>query len=103
MPEIQIDINDVASVGVIKDSPPHEIPPEAWTLAENVRFEDDSIVMLLGYSQVFGTPGVAPYFAQYVSAPAQGFWLYAGLSKIYVYDGTTHTDITRTTDGATYN
>jgi hypothetical protein len=103
VPEIQIDINDVASVGVIRDSPPHEIPPEAWTLAENVRFEDDSVVMLLGYSQVFGTPGVAPYFAQYISAPAQGFWLYAGLSKIYVYDGTTHTDITRTTDGATYN
>ena len=103
MPETQIDINDVASVGVVRDSPPHELPPEAWTLAENVRFEDDSIVQLLGYSQIFGTPGVAPYYAQFVSAPAQPWWLYAGLSKIYSFDGTVHTDITRTTDGATYS
>jgi len=103
MPEVQIDINDVASVGVIRDSPPHELPPEAWTLAENVRFEDDSIVQLLGYSQVFGTPTVAPYYAQFVSAPGQPWWIYAGLNKIIAYDGVTHSDITRTTDGATYN
>ena len=103
MPESQIDINDVASVGVIKDMPPHELPPEAWTLAENVRFEDNSVVQLLGYSQIFGTPTVAPYFAQFVSAPGQPWWLYAGLSKIIAYNGTTHFDVTRTTDGATYN
>jgi len=103
VPESQVDINDVASVGVIRDSPPHEIPPEAWTLAENVRFEDDSIVQLLGYTQIFGTPGVAPYYAQFVSAPGQPWWLYAGLNKIYAYNGVTHSDITRTTDGATYS
>jgi hypothetical protein len=103
LPEVQIDLNDIASVGVIRDSPPHEIPPEAWTLAENVRFEDDSIVQLLGYTQIFGTPGVAPYYAQYVSAPGQPWWLYAGFNKIFAYNGVAHTDITRTTDGATYN
>jgi len=103
LPESQISIDDVASVGVVRDSPPHEIPPEAWTLAENVRFEDNSIVQLLGYSQIFGTPGVAPYYAQFVSAPGQPWWLYAGLSKIYAYNGSTHTDVTRTTDGAVYN
>jgi hypothetical protein len=103
VPETQIDINDVASIGVVRDSPPHEIPPEAWTLAENVRFEDDSVVQLLGYTQVFGTPLFAPYFAQFVSTPVNPWWLYAGLNKIASYDGTTHFDVTRTTDGATYN
>jgi hypothetical protein len=103
VPESQIDINDVASVGVVRDSPPHELPPEAWTTAENVRFEDNSVVQLLGYSQVFGTPLFAPYFAQFVSAPGQPWWLYAGLGKIAAYNGTGHFDITRTTDGAIYN
>ena len=103
MPEVQIDINDVASIGVVRDSPPHELPPEAWTLATNVRFEDDSVVQLLGYTQIFGTPLFAPYFAQFVSAPGQPWWLYAGLNKIAAYNGSTHFDITRTTDGATYN
>jgi hypothetical protein len=103
LPEVQIDINDVGSVGVVKDSPPHVIPPEAWTLAESVRFEDNSIVQLLGYTQVFGTPLFAPYFAQFVSAPGQPWWLYAGLNKIAAYNGSSPFDITRTTDGATYN
>ena len=103
MPESQIDINDVASIGVVRDSPPHELPPEAWTLAENVRFEDDSVVQLLGYSQIFGTPLFAPYFAQFVSTPTNPWWLYAGVSKIAAYDGTTHFDVTRPTDGSVYN
>ena len=103
MPEIQIDINDVASVGVIRDSPPHELPPEAWTLGENVRFEDDSVVQLLGYSQIFGTPGVAPYFAQFVSTPTGPWWLYAGLTQGWAYNGATHSNVTRTTDGGVYN
>jgi hypothetical protein len=99
VPAVQIDINDVASVGVVRDSPPHEIPPEAWTMAENVRFEDDSVVRENGYTQIFGTPGVAPYFPLYVSAPGQPWWLYAGLQKIYAFDGVTHTDITRAVGG----
>ena len=103
MPESQIDINDVASVGVVRDSPPHELPPEAWTLAENVRFEDNSVVQLLGYSQVFGTPLMAPYFAQFVSSPVGPWWLYAGLAKIAAYNGTSHFDVTRTTGGGIYN
>lgn len=103
MGQVSIEINDVASVGVVRDSPPHELPPEAWTIAENVRFEDDSVVRENGYTQIFGTPTAAPLFAQYVSAPGQAWWLYASLHKILAYDGNSHFDITRTTDGATYS
>jgi hypothetical protein len=103
MPESQIDINDVASIGVIRDSPPHELPPEAWTLAENVRFSDDSVARLDGYTQIFGTPGGPPYYAQFVSGPTNPWWLYAALGAAFVYDGSSHTNITRTTDGGVYN
>lgn len=99
MPEVSIEIDDVGSIGCIRDVPPHQLPPEAWTLAENVRYADGSVTRMAGETQVFGTPGVAPYFAQYVSSAAQPWWLYAGLQKIYVYDGATHTDITRTVGG----
>lgn len=99
MAKVDIEIDDVASVGVVRDSPPHQLPPEAWTLAENVRFEDDSVSRLDGETAIFGTPGVAPYFSQFVSAPGQAWWLYAGLTKIYAYDGNTHFDITRTVGG----
>jgi len=51
-----IDINDLGSIGVIKDVPAHMLPPEAWSLGENVRVIDDSIGRVGGYTQVFGLP-----------------------------------------------
>lgn len=103
MPEVSIEMDDVGSIGVIRDVAPHQLPPEAWTLAENVRYSDKSIARIAGETQTFGTPGVAPYFSQYVSSAAQPWWLYAGLQKIYVYDGTVHTNITRQTLAADVN
>lgn len=103
MPEVDITIDNVGSIGVVRDAPAHQIPPEAWTQAENVRYADGSVARLSGETQVFGTPGVAPYFSQFVSSASQPWWLYAGLQKIYVYDGTTHTNITRQTAGVDVN
>jgi len=103
MGEISIEIDDVASVGVVRDTPAHQLPPEAWTLAENVRFNDTSISRIAGETQIFGTPGVAPYFSQFVSSASQPWWLYAGLQKIYAYDGATHTNITRQSAGVDVN
>lgn len=103
MASVEIEIDDVASVGVVRDSPPHEIPPEAWTIADNMRVLDTSLARMQGEAQIFGTPGVAPYFAQFVSAPGQPWWLYAGLQKIYAFDGTTHTNITRQTAAVDVN
>lgn len=103
MPEISVEIDDVASIGVIRDTPPHQLPPEAWTLAENVRFNDTSIARCDGETQIFGTPGVAPYHALFVATASQPWWLYGGLQKIYAYDGATHTNITRQTAGVDVN
>lgn len=51
-----IEINDVGQVGLIKDQPSHQLPPEAWNFLNNVRIIEDSIGRLGGYSQIFGTP-----------------------------------------------
>lgn len=96
---MDIEIDDVGSIGVIKDIPAYQLPPEAWSVGENVRTIDDSIGRVGGYSQIFGTPGVAPYFALYVNSAAQPWWLYTSLTKGYVYNGSTHTDITRAVGG----
>ena len=103
MAEVQIEIDDVARYGVIRDTPPHELPPEAWTLGENVRFADDSVERLGGTAQIFGTPTVAPYAAQFISTVGLPYWLYFGLNKAYVYDGTSHTNITRQSAGVDVN
>jgi hypothetical protein len=95
-----VDINDVAMIGVIDDVKPYNLPPEAWTLALNMRYRDKAIETLLGWEQVFGTPPVAPYFLLPISTLSTNYWIYAGLTKIYVYDGASHADISRTVGGA---
>lgn len=103
MAEVSIEINDVASIGVVKDTPPYQLPPEAWSLAENMRFNDSSIARIGGTNPIFGTPPIAPYFAQFVSTAAQPWWLYTSLTKAYVYDGSAHTNITRQTASVDVN
>lgn len=98
-----VEINDLASIGQINDIPPYMLPPEAWTLAENIRYEKNSPTVMAGWEQVFGTPTVAPHFTLPVKAPSQTFWLYVSLTKAYVYDGTTHTNITRQSAGVDVN
>lgn len=97
MPVFEID--GIAGVGSVRDIPGYQLPPEVWTLALNMRYQDESLKSIGGWSQVFGTPLFAPHFALPVATSAQMFWLYTSLSKGVVFDGTTHTDITRTVGG----
>jgi hypothetical protein len=94
-----LDLNDVAAIGVVRDVPGYMLPPEAWTTALNVISKDDGIVCLKGWEQIFGAPGVAPHYALPLTTSSQTFWLYTSLTKGYVYDGATHTDITRSIGG----
>lgn len=98
-----VDINSVAAFGAIRDVPPYMLPPEAWTLALNMRAIDDGLESLLGWEAIFGTPTVAPSFLMPVSSVAINYWLYASLSKVYVFDGTSHTNITRQTAAVDVN
>ena len=95
----EVEIDKIASFGAIADVPAYQLPPEAWTTALNMRARDNGLESLLGWAQVFGTPTVAPHFLMPISGVAQNFWIYTSLTKAYVYDGATHTDITRTVGG----
>lgn len=94
-----IEINDLGRIGSVVDTPAYMVPPEAFTLANNMRVVDDGLEKLAGWAPIFGTPGVAPHFAMAVRTASATFWLYVSLAKAYGYDGTTHTDITRTSGG----
>lgn len=92
-----IEINDLDKLGAVRDEPSYQIAPEAFTTALNMRVIDGGLQRMSGNEQVFGTPGVAPHFAVALSSVAQNFWVYTSLLKGYVYDGASHTNITRQT------
>lgn len=95
MPEIEID--DIAKIGEVVDTPSYQLPPEAWSQVLNMRVVDDGLETLLGWSQVFGTPAFAPHFLLPISTQSAFFWVYVSLTNAAVFDGVDHTDITRGT------
>lgn len=98
-----IDLNDVAAIGSVRDIPAYMLPPEAWSLTLNMRVVDRGMERLGGWAQIFGTPTVAPHFLLPLATASTNLWVYAGLAKVYVWDGAVHTNITRQTAGVDVN
>lgn len=96
--------DNVGAVGIIKDIPAHQLPAEAWSGGQNVRFTDGKVRKFAGHSRMFEsstaspTIAVAPYYLLPASTQTSYFWLYAGLNKVYATDGATHADISQAGD-----
>jgi hypothetical protein len=89
-----IELYNLGSVGIIRDRKPHLLVPEAWSNGNNVRFDNTGVTRMQDLEDAFGTLELNPEFIMNVPTPGANFWLYAGLNKVYVYDGTSSTEIT---------
>jgi hypothetical protein len=94
-----VPIENLGSAGIIKDVSGHNLPPEAWSDGANVRFIEGAVEKMEGETTVFGTPSVAPHWLMPWQTNTEYRWIYPSTAKVYYTDGTTHTDITRTTGG----
>tara|TARA_Y100000310_G_scaffold94408_1_gene92043 strand:+ start:3892 stop:5445 length:1554 start_codon:yes stop_codon:yes gene_type:complete len=90
-------------IGINKDLPAVELPPEAWTDGQNIRFRNGKVERSLGHSQVFGTPAAAPVWVMAVPTSVEFYWIYANATKLYATDGNTHTDVSQAGDYTTLN
>ena len=94
MPLVPFD--NVGSIGIIKDTPPYNLPQGAWSDGNNVRFLDNGVKKIAGYKEVMATCPFAPYYIHpYLTTAGQYYWIAYGATDIAVYSGTTWTDITR--------
>jgi len=98
---MRMNFDNIADVGIIKDSSELDIPMNAWTDGDNVRFIDGKIQTIRGYNSVFGTPSVVPYYVTPVQKASNLFYFYASLTKIYGTDGTNHNEMLSATAAAT--
>lgn len=80
--------------GFLPDPKPQELPVNGWSFAQNIRFKDGYAGKFDGSSQVLNTPPQIPYFIAPFRNLTSKFWVYSGIAKVYVDDGTTRTDIT---------
>jgi hypothetical protein len=81
--------------GLNKDQPSWELAPGFWSDGQNVRFRVGKAERVGGIASVI-TPSITPYFVLGYSSGATRYAAYCGLTKAYVHDGTTETEITRT-------
>lgn len=88
-------INALGQVGVISDQQAHTLPPNAFSDALNVRFREGAAMRVKGYENMQTVPGQGMYILPYEYVDA-GYWVYATSRAIYSWDGSTYTDITRT-------
>ena len=91
-----VPINDLGSIGIIKDMPPYAIPPSAWSNGNNIRFLNNGVKKVKGYTEVMATCPFAPYYIfPYEDAAGNYYWFAFGEDDIAVWDNTNWTDITR--------
>ena len=89
-----IKIHNLGAVGIIKDVPAHELPPEAWTDGVNVRFLRESAEKIDGNEEVYNltvsastaTQAIAesPWWLLPVPTEAAFWWVYAGKNNVHV-------------------
>ena len=97
----RITIRDVGKYGIIDDLPPHELPPEAWSAGDGIRFMDTFVEASFGeIEEVYGTFTAQPYkVAHEPTSDGSSYWAYCGLEDIYVIvpagPPASHTNITR--------
>lgn len=93
-----IPIQNVGQIGIIKDTPPYNLPPNAWSDGNNVRILDNGVKKIAGYQEVMATCPFAPYYIHpYLASSGTYYWIAYGSADIAVWNGSTWTDITRQT------
>ena len=89
--------------GLMNDLPLSDMPPNVITFAQNVRCRDGLIELVYGHTELSNgtSTDFAPYFTIYNGDSATGYWLLAGLNKIYCSQRgeTPWTDISRVSGG----
>lgn len=102
-----VNVPQAGVTGVNADLTTPNLPPNAWTAAQNIRFLDGSAVPAGGHSPIYAANPVAALHVLPVTVAGVRSWIYAGTQKIYITQSVggivTHTPLTRQTAGADVN
>ena len=95
-----IPIEQVGQIGIVKDINAWQLPNNVWTDGNNIRAEHGAIQKTPGYAEVMASCPIAPYHVVNLEVGASNYWIVGGLTKIYVHNGSSWTNITRQTTGS---
>jgi len=97
--------NDLASIGIITDQLPMQLPPAGWSNGSNVRFLDNKVIKFTGQAEFFDTgsnwdggTGEQVYYAIPYNDGTDAYWVYCGLKDVRVTNGVASKEITNAAD-----
>ena len=76
------------------DLPPYQVPPDVWTLHQNIEVNEGFPRRARGFGRVFGATLFAPRYIANSQRFGVSEFIYGGDTNLAVADGVTHTDIT---------
>lgn len=88
-------INGVGKYGLVADIPPREIPLEAWSAAQNMRFHDEVAERAQGMQLVFDTPSIVPHSLLAWKSATTQYNFYGDATSLWRTDGATSVNVTR--------
>lgn len=96
-----IRVPQAGAIGVNRDMSSHELPPNAWTDAKNIRFLDGMAYQFYGHGEVYDSPSYTPQHVIPCNVAGQRYWIYATAGKTFAVTitggGAVHSDITHAT------
>ncbi len=86
--------------GILTDPNPSDLPPDAWTFGNNVKFRNGKTSKVAGHTAVFPTPPFAPLQIFPYLSDSTPFWISASAGKIHMTSGSSWVDFSRLVGGA---
>lgn len=82
--------------GLVADQPAQELPVNAWSRVENMRFRGGKAERMGGHQLIFDAPSVTPYHLVTYEVAGARYVVHCGLSAVFADNGTTRSNITGT-------
>ena len=95
----RVKIGSFSNPGYVGDKPGYDLPPNAFTEVRNARFNFKGAEAFIGQNLAFSATGITPLWVKSFPPITSPLWVYAGLTRVWVWDGSTFVDITRIAGG----
>lgn len=96
-----VKVQQCGAIGTIKDLSQHDMPNNAWTDSQDIRYLDGRVTQFFGHGEVYASPSAVPQHIVPVNISGVRYWVYATASKCFAVTSSggtvTHTDITHAT------
>jgi hypothetical protein len=91
----KIKLANLGGLGLVKDVVDGDLPPEAFTDVQNVRFNREGAQAFAGHRGVFKPAVINPSWIKPFPPVTNPLWVYGDGAKLFTWDGTEHQEITR--------